>query len=221
MKRIAMAVAVGAVLMSPASAADLAYKRVPVENPIQNWLGFYIGAAAGWGTVDASADYGPLDIGSGSADGFVGGGFAGYNLPIGNVVIGIDADVFGGDLSKTRSYSIQGTPVYTEVGLNYVGTVRARVGYAFGTVLPYVTAGLAYGETYADAATAGTSVRQSNDRTGWTFGVGADFAFAPHWFARIDYKYFDFGTKNYYVFGDAYGVDVDGQLITFGVGLKF
>jgi opacity protein-like surface antigen len=31
--------------------------------------------------------------------------------------------------------------------INYVGTVRGRIGYAFGTWMPYLTGGFAWGHT--------------------------------------------------------------------------
>jgi outer membrane immunogenic protein len=37
----------------------------------------------------------------------------------------------------------------------------------------------------------------SNDRTGWTLGMGLEYAFAMHWSAKVEYDYMDFGTKRY------------------------
>ncbi|MBV9431243.1 MAG: porin family protein, partial [Hyphomicrobiales bacterium] len=33
----------------------------------------------------------------------------------------------------------------------------------------------------------------SQTRTGWTLGGGAEFAFAPHWTAKLEYIYVDLG----------------------------
>jgi len=41
-----------------------------------------------------------------------------------------------------------------------------------------------------------TAVSSSESRTGWTFGAGVEYAFAPRWSAFIEYNYLDFGTKD-------------------------
>jgi outer membrane immunogenic protein len=41
-----------------------------------------------------------------------------------------------------------------------------------------------------------TAASSSQSRTGWTFGAGVEYAFAPHWSAFIEYDYLDFGTRD-------------------------
>ena len=36
---------------------------------------------------------------------------------------------------------------YAGSHLEYLGTARVRLGYAFGNLLPYITGGFAYGQT--------------------------------------------------------------------------
>ena len=40
-------------------------------------------------------------------------------------------------------------PVAFNTTFDYIGTVRGRIGYAFGTVMPYVTGGFAWGHSHA------------------------------------------------------------------------
>ena len=55
------------------------------------------------------------------------------------VFLGIEADAsFTGPLDVV---AVSDAPFHTTI--DYVGTVRGRMGYAFGTLLPYVTGGLA------------------------------------------------------------------------------
>src|SRR5437588_2534599 len=40
-----------------------------------------------------------------------------------------------------------------------------------------------------------TAVNSSRSRTGWIFGAGVEYAFAPQWSAFIEYNFLDFGTR--------------------------
>ena len=71
------------------------------------------------------------------------------------------------------------------------GTLRGRLGYAWNNVLLYGTGGLAYGSIQSNLD--GGSV--TNWRTGWTAGAGAEYGFAAHWSAKLEYIYYvDFGS---------------------------
>jgi hypothetical protein len=41
-----------------------------------------------------------------------------------------------------------------------------------------------------------TSASSSQFRTGWTFGVGVEYALAQNWSAFVEYNYVDFGTTS-------------------------
>ena len=83
------------------------------------------------------------------------------------------------------------------------GSVRARAGYAFDRLLPYVTGGVAFGSFYTDAQLFGTDLdgvtnfaasgTNSATRVGWTLGAGLEYAINNHWSARGEYRYTDFG----------------------------
>jgi outer membrane immunogenic protein len=217
MKRFALAIALAAVAAAPGSAADLAYKSAPVAAPVPTWQGFYLGAGAGWGQGTAKVTaFGVSE--SGDGDGFVGGGFAGYNWQGGNVVFGVEAELYGTSIGKTYDDGV----LREDTNLDYLGTVRARLGYSFGTVMPYVSGGFAYGGISDTVDVFGVRVLDhEEDRTGWTVGAGIDFALTPAWFARIDYKYVDLGGKDYQVLGVPFKVETDGHFVTAGIGVKF
>lgn len=86
------------------------------------------------------------------------GAYAGYNVQFDEVVIGIEADYtsFGRDgttsdsIARTRTNSTGLLETVALAGtsttkINDFGTIRARAGYAFGNLLPFVTGGLAIG----------------------------------------------------------------------------
>ena len=64
----------------------------------------------------------------------------------------------------------------------------------------------------------------STTRTGWTLGAGLDFAFAPSWIARVEYRYADYGTYSYrpVVFpGFTENHKITDNTIRFGLAYKF
>ena len=83
------------------------------------------------------------------------------------------------------------------------GSVRARAGYAFGRLLPYVTGGVAFGSFNSDAQLFGVDLdgatsfaasgANSATRVGWTLGAGLEYAINNHWSLRAEYRYTDFG----------------------------
>lgn len=94
------------------------------------------------------------------------GGFAGYNFQFDQIVFGFEADYtnFGvagvsGDAlgrSKTTNNILETVDLNgaSSTRINDYGTLRARVGYAFDNLMPFVTGGFAIGRArVADTAT--------------------------------------------------------------------
>lgn len=134
MKRLLLAA--GALLATalPVVAGDLPlqrqnYYQPNVANTLFNWTGFYVGGSAGysWGS----------SIG-GNTNGFIGGVQAGYNFQVSpSVVFGAETDI-----SYTSADEKRGGAKFSA---DYLGTIRARLGYSLDRVMFYATAGLAYG----------------------------------------------------------------------------
>mgnify|MGYP001159272081 CR=1 FL=1 len=74
---------------------------------------------------------------------------------------------------------------------NWNASLRLRAGYALDRLLIYGTGGLAFVGNKYSGALAGSPVvwSKSETFTGWTVGVGADYAFTQNIFAGIDYRY--------------------------------
>lgn len=130
-----------------------------------------------------------------NSDGFVGGGQIGYNYqftPGSGVVIGIEADAqyvdFGRDRNRFAFAStgaiVPGSLVFNPNGLSsldYFGTVRGRLGYAFDRTLVYATGGFAYGS--GGGRDFGQANGASDDfQTGYAVGGGVEFAVTPNSF---------------------------------------
>ncbi len=177
--------------------------------------------ALGLAAASAAAGTGPFSVNN---TGFIGGGQAGYNYQWNQIVLGLEADMQGvaggtSNASSATGAGVLGAPAFSVLGgvnvtksLDYLGTVRGRVGYLVTpTILLYATGGLAYGgvtsstsvfQSMSPAAPGITSAwggagAYSDTRVGWTAGAGAEWMFMPNWSAKIEYLYYNLGTVNY------------------------
>jgi high affinity Mn2+ porin len=182
------------VLDGPALATDMPLKAPPIQS-VFDWTGFYIGAHTGYsrGSSNAVLSDPASSASSNSFSGVIGGVQAGYNvrLPSG-MLLGVEADItFPNYLTSNSVVSSLPTArsALTEQW-DYVGTVRGRVGYATGPWLAYATGGLAWaGERFLNSPAVGSEEKILNTRLGWAAGGGVEYAFAPHWSARLEYLY--------------------------------
>jgi outer membrane immunogenic protein len=188
MKKILLAtVAVAALGMAPAGAADLAaktYTKAPALAPLPTWAGFYVGAMGGYATVDG-----------GGFDGGFAGGTVGYNWQQGPVVFGIEADAAWADLSANGF--VPGVLGSFNSKIEDMGTVRGRIGYAFGPALLYATGGYAWAENKLTNTFGPFSTSDSQFLNGWTVGAGVEYMFVPKWSLKAEYLYKSFGSENY------------------------
>lgn len=211
-----------------AIAADLgtykpaAQRVVPLPiAPVMTWTGFYVGGHLGgfWsdinhktsqsGTgyfIDANAadinQIGNTDL---DPDGFQGGIQAGYNLQSGNVVYGIEADLrwLDGDGSRTitREYPAGAPATYTlknSADIDWLVTVRPRIGFASNQTMVYLTGGLAIADisarnSFTDDFVALSTTNGSATEYGWTLGGGLEYAISNNWSIKGEYLYVDFG----------------------------
>jgi outer membrane immunogenic protein len=205
-----------------------------------NYLGAFAAAASAGG------------VNAGNNGGFIGGGQIGYNWQFYNsFVAGIEADIQGIASSSTSRTVVSSAPVFPglvpETGLcnvatcgdaftgvtsargrlEYLGTVRGRLGWLFTpTLLVYGTGGLAYGGVSLNSSTVVSAnpyywspgggvalpsyatawmpssvggVNFANTQVGWTAGGGLEWMFWPNWSAKVEYLYYDLGsvTQNF------------------------
>ena len=219
-------------------AADLPVKAPTYPAPVTvapTWEGFYLGASVGYAwqkdnldeTLRGTATPSGFTPISTSPDGVKLGGFAGYNWQFGAWVVGVEGDLEWADLGSDRALYINGGGDAYETKTDWQASIRGRFGYAFGDWLLYATGGAAFAHIkydYIDAVPAATE-EDSSIRTGWTVGGGVDWRFAPKWFARVEYRYADFGdqTNSPAVYAGAFDENhsTTEQAIRVGVAYKF
>lgn len=212
LKRSLIATTAFAAVTTAALAADLPSRRAApapyVAVPVFTWSGFYIGGNAGYifsdnGEITTVGNNGPVggpstifNVNTGARprsvrsepEGFTGGGQIGYNWQIGSIVLGVEADAAYTDYQRTvRVIGATGAASDFSTDMGYLGTVRGRLGYSFGTFMVYGTGGFAYGDVenrarfFATPLAGGTGVTQfsgsrSSTETGYAAGGGVEFA---------------------------------------------
>ena len=218
---LALAIAVG-----PVSAADLgggqpgSLKDESEYGYPFSWTGTYAGLQLGYGWADTDARSGPTTGLNQSytydGDGFLGGAHIGFNFQNQNVVYGLEADMDFADLASSALGSL-GDGHSTDI--DWMGSLRARLGFASGRNLFYVTGGWAFADVNVTSET--NAISYSDVRHGWTLGGGMEHAFSQNMTARLEYRYTDFGSASGGGVGLVDNSDVTLHAIRDGVSIKF
>lgn len=226
-ERVVAGVALGTLTLgTPALGADMALKA-PAYKAVYDWTGFYLGGHVGYGDGSLGPGTNPVPeqgvFFPPTITGGIGGFQAGYNRQLSNrVVLGIEADAtFTSPLDLPRL-----TPAPFNATIDYTGTLRGRIGYAFAAWMPYLTGGFAWGHSHVRINDAdGNAVSTPGHyHTGWTVGAGAEFAVRGNWSAKLEYDYIDLARRMYDLSDFALpGVSVDPRvhLLKFGLNYHF
>jgi len=209
----------GAAALSVASAHMAAAADMPTKAPayapvaMYNWTGFYIGGQIGGGwdssqgtSIDATGSF-PAGYVDNKIDGngFLGGGYAGFNYQINQFVIGIDGDYSWADLTGSGQdiSPINGGTTTRHTKVKWIAAVTGRVGYAVNNWMFFGKGGWAWAGFDGDSSTFNTAGvntangTNSDTRDGWTLGTGVEWGFMPHWSAKLEYDYVKFNTANF------------------------
>lgn len=212
-------------------AADLPAEEVqPVMTAPFSWTGVYIGAVAGYGwgkfksrnvaaTHSLREEGDPLD----HVKGWLVGGTVGYNQQFDNVVVGLEADLAWTDADD---HYVTNDPEF-KGDVKYLGTVKARVGYAVDRFLPFVTAGFAYGRTKLRATDNAVGISASDSKTQYGFvgGGGVEYAITDSVSLKGEYNYIQLSRKKHdvsdAVFFGSEDIKYQTHLLKVGVNYHF
>ncbi|MFG1396425.1 outer membrane protein [Roseixanthobacter pseudopolyaromaticivorans] len=166
----------------PAIAADLTYEQPAPAGSQEayapyDWSGFYLGAQGGYSWNKATVLGADRNLDSGSA-----GVHGGYNFQSGNIVYGIENDF---------NYNFEDKG---DANLEWDASGRARIGYALDRTLFFATGGVAAAGAKIDASGVG---KKDDILIGWTAGAGIEHAFTDNIIVRGEYRYSDFGKKDF------------------------
>ncbi|AYM82159.1 outer membrane protein [Agrobacterium tumefaciens str. Cherry 2E-2-2] len=167
---------------APVLAADLVYEQPAPASEQQvysayDWSGFYLGAQGGYNWNQATILGSDVDLDSGSF-----GAHAGYNFQHGNIVYGIENDF---------NYNFEDN---SDATVEWDASGRGRIGYAWDRTLFFATAGIAAAGAKVDVPGAG---KKDDILIGWTAGGGVEHALTDNILVRGEYRYSDFGNKDF------------------------
>lgn len=234
----------------------------PSMNSNTSWQGFYLGGFGGLAQTRFRTDKGVMDIARGNFNGSTAlgeidpgqlvltsprsdrgstfGGFAGYNFAFGDAIIGFEGE-YGrvGQSTEASTYEarlLSTGPVAVasvqNAKLNDYFNARIRLGYAYGRIMPYFTAGAAVGRFDTNIAVASdwrTNTTPSRSYVGWprqiggpkkdvwgygySVGGGVEAALTENLLVRAEYLFSSFN--------DVEGVTVNLNSARVGAALKF
>ncbi|MGA8399447.1 MAG: OmpA family protein [Stellaceae bacterium] len=243
-----------ALLASIAPAVAQAPPPEPVMVSGINWTGLYVGVELGgdWAKFPGSITVGPTPATTGpggtapavaassiplstSHDGSIaGGGQIGYNWQLpSNWVLGGEIDFKGDAQGPAVTTLLQTTPGRQanfiagdsfKASTSWNGSARARLGYAWGPVLPYITGGVAFADVtlstrfIPSGIFPASSASHSDTLVGWTAGAGIEYALNPAWSLGAEYRYADYGSISASLGALATSASVAGGGTTFATG---
>ena len=250
-RTLLLASGITALTAGAALAADV------IEPTAYDWTGLYVGIHGGYnfgssGGVhfdDVGGDFDPSNrderIAAGhpdtvgdNLDGFIGGAQLGYNFQTDSLVIGLETDVSYLDLDEDEHVNVPAGGGFVEhdyfssQSIDWLGTTRLRLGYAFDRSLIYLTGGVAYGDTEYSHETlnAGRDAGgESKFKVGWTLGGGLEYAITDAITLRGEYLYYDLGkssSEDFYDptfdnFSETWSAKFRGNIARAGINLRF
>ena len=162
------------------------------EPAVHDWSGFYVGAHVGYGEgyydglwEGSADDYNPsiLDL-----SGILGGVHAGFNHQMDAIVLGIEGDITFTDWSDSKSPSVDYETLSGNI--NFLASLRGRVGIAFDDILLFGTGGFAMADADYKQNYDGTTQTWDFKKLGGVVGGGAEWAMSDNFSLRAEGLYY-------------------------------
>ena len=212
----------------PSPWSQLPLKAPPAPASSFDWTGFYVGGHVGYSRGNARVNLVDDDVTNfshafGSLTAGLQGGYN-YVLPS-RLLLGIEADASFPNFLAADDLAWFRTTPDTDIAekIEFMSTVRGRVGYAFDHWMVYATGGFAWslGRFLQTPGAVDDIDKALHLHTGWAAGTGAEFAIAPNWIARLEYLYANFGHADVlFPSGTTAGSAYDVHMIRGGLNYK-
>jgi len=222
-------------------AADLGpITKAPPAPVAYSWTGCHAGAVAGgaWGSSQHIEDdtrrpaaFGLPLSNNFDVTGAVLGGTFGCDYQASGWVIGVENDISWTSVRGSGNLipPLMPSANVFETKEKWLDTLRLRVGFTWDRWFLYGTGGAAFSDVGINlcsprAVACGSS---SQTVTGWTAGVGAEYAFWTNWSAKVEYLHVDLGTTFFPAIAEGSGsylardVKLTNEIVRVGVNYKF
>jgi outer membrane immunogenic protein len=224
--RISTVVVAIGLLAVPAFAADIPVKapyRAPLPVAAFGWTGCHIGGHVGglWARKDWSNAVG-VSLDGHDVNGWLGGVQAGCDYQFGGgFVIGIQGEYAWANADGSHFFAPDG--VTDRSRIKSLASVTGRIGYAWDRFLGYVRGG---GAWERDAYEVFDNINNQlftakETRSGWTVGVGGEYAFTNFVSGFVEYNYYDFGTSRNTFTPGAFDINIKEHKSVVKAGLNF
>jgi outer membrane immunogenic protein len=234
--RVKIACALTALLCGSASAADLPVytEPVPYIAPAAfSWTGFYVGVAGSYGisrsdaassfTIDDGEEEEDVDVTIGDwwGGGAMIGAHAGYQYQFGLFVLGAELAAHFSGIDGEDRLTIDSVPFDAEAFLatdvNWLATARLKAGVAIDRGLIYAIGGLAFADVEnsigfniaTGGGSDGDSWSNADTKTGWTLGLGLEYAITDNWIFGVEYQHVELGDNTVTIDTDDLDIPVD------------
>jgi outer membrane immunogenic protein len=234
----------------PANAGDFGQPHLTRAHPY-DWSGLHVGITGGgifdghdasfaFVNIDPADQVGLPHSAALTSNGGLVGGEIGYDIQMGAWVVGVEGDVSWTNFGDNATTIIPSDPTTgrpqltfaTNYQMDWISTVRGRIGIPFDHFLIYGTGGLAFADVSMNqTVTVGNfgQLAGSTDKTktGWTLGGGAEYAICDNITLKAEALWFDLGNVSLRAtnpnFDGALDVEqkVEGVIARGGVGYKF
>ena len=210
--------------------------------PVMGWTGFYAGINGGGAWSDGPSmtyvdlanigntvnAYAPSTVNPSSSTSGLVGFHAGYNWQIAPTwVLGIEGDwdwtdinaggtnsLFGATNNAGATFGLLRDNVTLQTKVNWLASVRGRLGYASPNWMLYGTGGVAFADMDFNAqvhcvgpvngagtlcGAPGQDIRPTgfnNTRVGWVAGAGFEYKPVSNWIFGVEYLYYRFDDTN-------------------------
>jgi|GEM_PF-1575389 len=142
------------------------------------------------------------------------GGSLGYDRQFDRVVFGVHVEGMLTNFQGTTSSGL------ARQEAKWLSSTTIRMGYDAGRFMPYVSAGVGFGNYKVERKSDGLTA--SNTHVGFVAGAGVEARISRGLFVRADYKHYEFEDKEYQFSGFApFTADGRADMFNLGLGYRF
>lgn len=186
-----------------------------------------VGLIAGYDTIRAGSENdSDLDGDDESVDGFLYGVEIGYDVAVGGAVLGVEAEINDSTGKVETSTSDPNFFGFGRVSKDRDIYVGARAGIlATPSTLAYIKGGYTNARLDVEASDGVTRTDANFKLDGWRLGAGVEQAIGRNAFAKLEYRYSNYGSAEFeYPNGattSSFDIDTDRHQVVAGVGFRF